>query len=38
VDMPYFYGSQTNPWVNDIVQNGDASSWFESYLNWGGGT
>jgi hypothetical protein len=38
VDMSYFYGSQTNPWVNDIVQNGDASSWFEGYLNWGGGT
>ena len=35
MDMSYYYGSQTNPWVNDMVQNGDASTWFEGYLNWG---
>jgi hypothetical protein len=42
-DMAYFYGGSTqgggggtsNPWVTDMMQNGDASTWFDGYLNWG---
>lgn len=41
MDLSYFYGgggqgqSTSNPWVTDMMQNGDASTWFDGYLNWG---
>lgn len=36
MNVPYFYGGNgQNPWVADMVQNGDASTWFDGYLNWG---